>query len=133
MERPTDKRKTFIGTPYWYPANFLHIIWIMSRFVMRSASHRLAPEVVMVNSLFKPYDNKVLCARQFFSSFFLSLFRTHALRAQVDVWSLGITCIELAETKPPRYGMDPTKAMFEIPRSPAPKLAEESKWYLCCH
>ena len=40
----------------------------------------------------------------------------------------AITCIELAETKPPRFGVDPTKAMNEIPRSPAPTLADRSAW-----
>lgn len=49
------------------------------------------------------------------------------------MWSLGITCIELAEMKPPRYGEDPTKAMNEIPRAPPPKLTEPEKWTPAFH
>ncbi|KFM77753.1 Myosin-IIIb, partial [Stegodyphus mimosarum] len=35
-----------------------------------------------------------------------------------DVWSLGITAIELAETQPPLFDIHPVRAMFQIARNP---------------
>ncbi len=48
--------------------------------------------------------------------------------ARADIWSLGITCIELCEGHPPHYDVHPMRAIFMIPVKPAPKLKEPSKW-----
>lgn len=47
---------------------------------------------------------------------------------QADIWSLGITCIEMAEGNPPHHNVNPMRAIFMIPTQPPPKLSDESKY-----
>ncbi|XP_076853108.1 serine/threonine-protein kinase TAO2 isoform X2 [Brachyhypopomus gauderio] len=46
---------------------------------------------------------------------------------KVDVWSLGITCIELAERKPPLFNMNAMSALYHIAQNESPVLAS-SHW-----
>ena len=46
---------------------------------------------------------------------------------KVDVWSLGITCIELAERKPPYFNMNAMSALYHIAQNDSPTLSA-SDW-----
>uniref|UniRef100_A0A3Q3VNZ2 non-specific serine/threonine protein kinase n=1 Tax=Mola mola TaxID=94237 RepID=A0A3Q3VNZ2_MOLML len=48
--------------------------------------------------------------------------------ARCDVWSLGITAVELADGDPPLAEMHPVKALFKIPRNPSPTLRQPEQW-----
>ncbi|XP_030635688.1 STE20-like kinase b isoform X2 [Chanos chanos] len=65
----------------------------------------MAPEVVMCEtSKDRPYDYKA------------------------DIWSLGITLIELAQIEPPNHEMNPMRVLLKIAKSEPPTLMQPSKW-----
>ncbi|KAM4702835.1 STE20-like serine/threonine-protein kinase [Rhinophrynus dorsalis] len=67
----------------------------------------MAPEVVMCEtSKDKPYDFKA------------------------DVWSLGVTLIEMAQIEPPHHELNPMRVLLKIAKSDPPTLAQPSKWSL---
>uniref|UniRef100_A0A7S4GKB9 Protein kinase domain-containing protein n=1 Tax=Eutreptiella gymnastica TaxID=73025 RepID=A0A7S4GKB9_9EUGL len=60
----------------------------------------MAPEVVLE----KPYD------------------------MSVDIWSLGISCIEMAEVDPPVITQSPHQMVYSIPENGPPGLADPRQW-----
>ena len=52
---------------------------------------------------------------------------------QVDIWALGITAIEMAESQPPRWAINPMRVIFMITREPPPQLKDLDRWSLSFH
>lgn len=65
----------------------------------------MAPEVVMCEtSKDKPYDYKA------------------------DVWSLGVTLIEMAQMEPPHHELNPMRVLLKIAKADPPTLDQPSRW-----
>lgn len=61
------------------------------------------------------------------SDFLLSPF-SHIDDFKVDIWSLGITIIELCEGRPPHFQVNPMRAIFMISSKPAPVIKNPEIW-----
>eukprot|EP01111_Echinosteliopsis_oligospora_P000746 TRINITY_DN1087_c0_g2_i3.p1 TRINITY_DN1087_c0_g2~~TRINITY_DN1087_c0_g2_i3.p1 ORF type:complete len:490 (+),score=171.89 TRINITY_DN1087_c0_g2_i3:318-1787(+) len=56
------------------------------------------------------------------------LIRGHDYGTKVDIWSLGIMLIEMAEGEPPYMEYPPLRALFLITTKGIPPLKDQSKW-----
>ena len=64
------------------------------------------------------------------TSFWMSpeLIQGEGYTNKVDIWSMGITAIEMAEGEPPYFKEPPLKAMLLIHSSASPTLKNQDQW-----
>jgi len=74
------------------------------------------------------YCNSTLRWKGRLSLFFLRRMNLRQSFKQCDIWSLGITCIELAELQPPLHEIAPMTAVMQIPKNPPPVLKNPRQW-----
>jgi serine/threonine-protein kinase 24/25/MST4 len=53
---------------------------------------------------------------------FYSIIFNSGYNEKADIWSLGITSIEIAKGQPPYYNIKPISALFLIPQNNPPTL-----------
>lgn len=49
---------------------------------------------------------------------------------KADMWSLGITLLELADMNPPLHEIHPMKALMMIPMRDPPTFQNPEKWFI---
>lgn len=112
LQEQKGKRDTVIGTPYW-----------------------MAPEVRLFVALFLgtcqhiiPASSPLICLLPQVITCEAAPPGTASYDAKCDVWSLGITAIEIADGQPPLSKMPAMKALYKIPQLKPPTLSSNHKW-----
>ena len=59
------------------------------------------------------------------------ILRKEEYNQSIDIWALGITCIEFAEYEPPYSKYDPTDVIKQIIKKPPNGLSNPQKWSNC--
>lgn len=90
------KRNTFVGTPFWMAPEVIKQSAYDFKVGMTGVRAAVVAQAPVAN---------VLCGS-----------------VQADIWSLGITAIELAKGEPPNSDLHPMRVLFLIPKNSPPTL-----------
>jgi serine/threonine protein kinase len=110
------KRNTFAGTPFWMaPEVITQSRWVRGLDWIGSCGGgwwwvwmAVCEVYTTPNVLIHPSPSK-----------------KHSYDAKADIWSAGITAIELAKGRPPYAAAHPVRALFLIPKNPPPRLVDD--------
>ncbi|KAG7238188.1 hypothetical protein INR49_031102, partial [Caranx melampygus] len=103
LERPLTEPQIRVVSDFGVSAKNTKTLQRRDSFI--GTPYWMAPEVVMCEtSKDRPYDYKA------------------------DIWSLGVTLIELAQIEPPNHEMNPMRVLLKIAKSDPPTLMQPSRW-----
>ncbi|KAG0689774.1 putative protein serine/threonine kinase [Pichia californica] len=142
-------KKTFVGTPYWMAPEIITEVGTLKK-DREHLDQRLIDNGLGRKTLFKLWKKKMIqeqidLERQEKEKLIdcknLSTKNTSNINSKineldeveynekVDIWSLGITLIELGTGKVPNSDKEPLKVLFEIPKLEPPKLPQTAGYY----
>jgi len=134
LTNTTSKRNTFVGTPFWMAPEVIKQSAYDSKVTMQT--DRNVPRVRFSRATTFPFllrfrrvspSPKLSRSGHVSISASLALgvrraINTGTLIPQADIWSLGITAIELAKGEPPNSELHPMRVLFLIPKNNPPQL-----------
>lgn len=136
-------KKTFVGTPYWMAPEIIADLRTLRKDRI-NLERRLIESGLGFRTLYKFWNKKIQeneynenSEAQTFNEAMkgsqpidIDNFEEVEYNEKVDIWSLGITLIELGTGKIPNHEKEPLKAIFEIPKSEPPRLPNKASYYL---
>ncbi|CAB1344620.1 unnamed protein product [Coregonus sp. 'balchen'] len=103
LERPLTEPQIRVVSDFGVSAKNTKTLQRRDSFI--GTPYWMAPEVVMCETFKdRPYDYKA------------------------DIWSLGVTLIELAQIEPPNHEMNPMRVLLKIAKADPPTLMQPSRW-----
>jgi len=87
--------------------------------------------VIVVLRILRPAAHFIAFSSDSFQqSFVSSLPQDTPYTYAADVWSLGITLIELAQIEPPNHDLNPVRVLLRITKSDPPTLEAPQRWWV---
>lgn len=140
-------RKTFVGTPYWMAPEIVTDCKSLKK-DRENLERRLIENGLGKRTLYKLWKKKI--QQDTINENYKTLNQSKSEKVgpaktdnelvddlddveydeKVDIWSLGITLIELGTGKVPNNDKEPLKALFEIPKMEPPRLPKNSSYYM---
>ena len=139
-------RKTFVGTPYWMAPEIVTDCKSLKK-DRENLERRLIENGLGKRTLYKLWRKKIQQDNMNESLLLNESKHEEKDRSKVenglvddlddveydekvDIWSLGITLIELGTGKVPNNDKEPLKALFEIPKMEPPRVPKNSSYYM---